>query len=1204
MPLTPREYAMPRHHTAQARFRKTLLALAAGAALAPHGVWALELAQSPPGTVEPYVRPNVIISVDDSGSMDYRLDQENDTGASNKPTPNADGTWPISSRRINVLKYALSSIFDPSHPKYDASLLPDKKIRLSWQVMHNNGDAPNALNVDSSTMNTNSMRVLEGSQRTNFISFINSLDAKNGTPSHLMFKQADAYMRRSLGKNSPWSSNPGGKDAQSTEYLACRRNYHIMMTDGRWNGTAYDVTDTRRRDNANNLPLPDGTVYGGSTDADKAKTALYRDDQNKTLADWAFYSWATPLQSTGLTGTMQPAADYRKAPATENFGKDLALKDAILERFWNPRYNPATWPHMVTYTVGFSNMAVTWPGATNITSPTTQVPFGYDGSFPDFVTGNRAWPAMDNEDKRALDLWHAALNGRGRFYAVMKGEDLEKAFREIMGQINTQTEPDLTSTATSGSNSSRNDVGKFTGAYEPRNAWKGFVNADTVRKDGTTVPNAGWAGKNTADKLDALDANSLNNRLVLSWSDKWASTGDKGGVPFKWASDEANLSTAQKALLGLNPGDPGVTVATNGQNRLNFIRGDRSLEGSDTSGYTTAKPFRERKSRQGDIINSVVWYTGAPSASYALNGYAAFLRCTKARQPMIYVGGNDGMLHGFSAAEGTEKIAYVPKGMVPSLPLLSNPVYNNQHRSFVDGSPMTGDVDTGTGVVDPNDPCNTNGWRTMLVGTLGAGGKGYFVLDVTNPAATAGSAPAFLESNSQQLVKLDRTRSIESGTAPNCALTGMGTAEKAACATAESEDRDIGHITARPVQADTDPMRATQIARMNNNRWAVVLGNGYNSANQRPVLLVQYLDGAKELLRIAITTNTPGTGNAVDNGLSAPRLVDINGDGTPDVAYAGDNLGNMWKFDLTNVDPMQWGVAFGGNPLFTAKGPASLGNASRTKVQPITVAPMVRANDRTMAVGTGASATSVAVGGMMVAFGTGRNVGKDDASSIDVQTLYSVLDNTRYRTVVTAQGKRLEVHPGGGTCPGGANCVPVPAALGDGVTAAKLAQQKLTELSGGYATVDVVNDLKQSSWGSYNGWYLDLPAVGERLLKPMESYDGSNIMTVFSQVPAKGSDVDPNIESCDSSSVDEERQRITLVNIMDGKRPTVPLIDMNGDGFFTTADNGVSSTMVSKGPHNFITNGTKIDDIDSRNLKKSYARMPEQSLRPSWRQLK
>ena len=261
-----------------------------------------------------------------------------------------------------------------------------------------------------------------------------------------------------------------------------------------------------------------------------------------------------------------------------------------------------------------------------------------------------------------------------------------------------------------------------------------------------------------------------------------------------------------------------------------------------------------------------------------------------------------------------------------------------------------------------------------------------------------------------------------------------------------------------------------------------------------------------------------------------------------------------------------------------------------------------------MTVGTGASAKTVAVSGMMVAFGTGRNATTDDASNIDVQSLYSVLDNTRYREVIPTPsvGKRLQVHPGGGTCPNGADCVPAPTPLGEGVTNAKLAQQKITELTGSdFATVDVVNELKKDTWANFNGWYLDLPAIGERLLKPLEFYDGSNMLTVFSQVPAKGSDVDPNVESCESASVDAERQFRTLLNIMDGKRPSVQLLDINGDNVYNAvSDKGASRAAVSKGSHSLITKNDKILDIDTKNNKTALARMPEQSLRPSWRQLK
>ena len=1224
------------------RFRKTLLALAASAALTPYSAWALDLAQSPPGTVEPYVRPNVIISIDDSGSMGFRLDTESANNATNNTEPNAvTKSWPVTSRRMNVLKYSLKSIFDPTHPNYDSSLLPDGKIRLAWQAMWNNGNSISKYNdlnywYGGSTANPgkgktpgagdvstpvsgskNQMRVLDATHRANFIEFASYLLPQNGTPSHEIFSQADAYMRQTLNTNSAWASKPGTTGAP---FLGCRRTYHIMMTDGRWNSTPGTFPNTNKRDNATNLTLPDGMVFGGATVAERTKTALYRDSSSTTLADWAFYSWGNPLQTSGLTGTMQPAADYRKAPATETF-TNASGSSVTLDRYWNPRYNPATWPHMVTYTIGFSKMAFEWDYA-SIKRPTEMVPFGYDGSFPDLAKDTAVkWPNLtaSTDEYNSLDLWHAALNGRGRFYAVEKGEDLEKAFREIFAQINATTDPDLSASATSGSNASRSSVGKYTAGYEPMNFWKGFVRADTVTSDGTTSPAPGWEGKNTAEKLDTLS--SVSSRLVLSWSDKWVNTQPKGGVPFKWATDETNLSTPQKLWLQKNTAgtDEG---ATKGQERLEYVRGERGKEGVDPTGYTSTSPYRQRKSRQGDIINSDVWYSGAPAGDSLLKGYAAFVRDNKTRPGMLYVGGNDGMLHGFAAADGQEKIAYVPRGAIPSLTRLTAPAYNNKHEYFVDGTPMTGDVDLNGGMQDPKaegyDGYIPN-WRTLLVGTLGAGGKGYFVLDVTNPTATAlpNGTPGLTEANAAQLVKLDRTRGVTEPT-PGCAAMPSG-AEKTACLLAVDEDKDIGHITAKPVTDDNDDMRSTQITRMNNNRWAVVLGNGYNSANQRPVLLLQYLDGNRELLRLQTTTDTPGSGKANDNGLGAPRVVDLNGDGRIDIAYAGDNQGNLWKFDLTSATASNWGVAFSGAPLFTASGPAALGATTRPKVQPISTPPTVRANDRMKTVGSGTSAKTVRVGGMMVAFGTGRNTTKTDPESVDVQTLYSVLDNTRYREVGTGAAKRLEVHPGGGSCPSGDNCVPEPAALGAGVTAAKLARQTVQELdSGEFGAIQpatTAEELKLGTWANFNGWYLDLPAVGERLLKGMKFYDSSNLLTAYSQVPAKGSDVDPNIESCESISVDEERQYRNFVNIMDGKAPSVAVVDKNNDGKFNMADgdgvqvNGkyisISRKKVEKGPHVIISTGNKDENvgITAKNNKEKLARLPEESLRPSWRQL-
>ena len=147
------------HRTAAPAFKKHIVALAVIAAFASTTAWSLDLSTAPPGTIEPYVAPNVIISVDDSGSMAFRVDSEAYT-FNDQTVPNADGSWPGSAKRINVLKHALVGSGGTGGIFRDTTLLPDKKIRLAWQVMWNNGGAPDAASVDSSTMKTNSMRPL------------------------------------------------------------------------------------------------------------------------------------------------------------------------------------------------------------------------------------------------------------------------------------------------------------------------------------------------------------------------------------------------------------------------------------------------------------------------------------------------------------------------------------------------------------------------------------------------------------------------------------------------------------------------------------------------------------------------------------------------------------------------------------------------------------------------------------------------------------------------------------------------------------------------------------------------------------------------------------------------------------------------------------------------------------------------------------
>ena len=223
---------MPR--TKHLPFRKNLLALSIGAALTPS--WALELVQEPPlpTSKSAFVAPNVIISVDDSGSMNFGVKTDgtvpNNTGPGYSE-PDSNGKWKDDARRVKVLQYALKEVFK------NKELIPENKLRIAWQSM-NNGTQKN---VNAAGLKINSMRpidaIVDGNvHRANFLSFINGLSPGGGTPLHRLPSQADAYMRRTLDSSSPWATDPGGTGSKATEYLGCRRNYHILMTDGRWNG--------------------------------------------------------------------------------------------------------------------------------------------------------------------------------------------------------------------------------------------------------------------------------------------------------------------------------------------------------------------------------------------------------------------------------------------------------------------------------------------------------------------------------------------------------------------------------------------------------------------------------------------------------------------------------------------------------------------------------------------------------------------------------------------------------------------------------------------------------------------------------------------------------------------------------------------------------------------------------------------------------
>lgn len=1207
-------------------FKKKVLALAIPSLFLPHSVEALELSTEPPlpKSQPTYVLPNIIVSVDDSGSM-------GDTG-------------------IKSLKDALQATFSKDN-------IDDNKIRLAWQSMNKTPNIPDS--------GTNSMKILDASHRKNFLDWVNTLNASGGTPSHKMIRNAGDYlMRTNLGKNSPWAEIPGTKEGN---LLGCRRSFHIFMTDGSWNSSASNTSNHIDADRTSNgyktippgnidgskIILPDNQVFDPlENESLKIYTDNWGDYSNdnkyniNTLSDLAFYYWATDLQpslkSKNIKENVSPIYNIENDETIVSGNKKVTFSP-----YWNPKNNPSTWRGLTTYTIGFGT-ATDWRKNSNSTLPQLLTWSGdtYKGSYNNLAVGSETWPSpfcdYNNKPsitgKRACDgsspystqnelgnrrteLWHMAINSRGKFYAVKSGgNELTQAFKDILEDIQLSNPVLPGEIQASGSSSSysiaENNSGIFVSGYNPKDGWTGWVKATSAvepqevpcgvyadevgnpeEQEEVEAPSAGgggagaetcwrfpsvvggWEEKTTAQRLDGLtDGYVKDSRLILGWNDATST-----GASFKWSDDtETYMSTAQKALLGMTSSADGATTKNKGLNILNYVRGSNEFANSEVDAIKEEKPLRKRMSRQGDIVNSEIWYTGGAVSNFGLSGYAAFRNSVANRTPMLYVGGNDGMLHGFSAVDGTEKIAYVPRGVMGKLKNLADPGYIHDHKYYVDGSPMTGDIKTGNG--------NTaSDWKTVLVGTLGLGGRGYFVLDVTNPSN-------FSEAQAAATVLLDKTFGDKEDT------SGV--------------DADIGAITAAPVRNPSNLQQTTQIARLNNGRWAVVMGNGYNSKNQRPALLVQYLDGnEKQLKVIPATSDAAGSGNAKDNGLSAPALVDLDGNGTPDIVYAGDNLGNLWKFDLLSSDDTKWGVAFNNNPLFTAKGPKTTGG-NRTEVQPITTAPIVRANNRSMTVdlGNGEKRTQ-SIGGLVVAFGTGRNLTNNDRDMNKtqyVQTLYSVTDRTSY----TRENGVLKIHPGDAGCTDNSPtlCVLPPSPIGtlgqNGkfTNGKSLAQRKFAYLPSDdkHRTLAVEDALNKGSWKNYSGWYVDFPDKGERLLRPMQFYAGTNILAVYSETPdgTIGEGSAEVIESCTPEAISTVNGKMvrSFINIMDGTAPAFQIVDYNLDGLFDALDKKVIGKKVPKGSPLLMANlAGGLDKTGGGD--EALAPIPEQSMRPNWRQL-
>lgn len=520
----------------------------------------------------------------------------------------------------------------------------------------------------------------DATHRNNFYYWLFRLPASGGTPLRTAASRAGAYFTTS-GNNSPYGIDPNQSSTVSGTQYSCRPNFHVLMTDGIWNSDndsgGYCSGSTCGDKDRTSRTLPDGKVY----DTSSTLTSIYRGVSSNNVADIAFHYWATDLR-TDLDNNLIPYRVDRNGTADQ--------------QYWNPKNDPATWQHLVTFTVGL--------GLSRSLSVTSPVDISWGGStyagpgYQNLLSGAGTWPSTgtDVSPGNVYDLWHAAINSRGQSFAAESPKELADALQAALNRIFERE--GAAAALASESTRLESDALVFQARFNSSD-WAGKLTAYRINVDGT-VGNAVWDATDTG-KIPAHDS-----RRIYTWS-------GTAGIPFT----QTDLSAA------------GLWASIGSAELLAYLRGDPSRE--ERNGGT----YRNRSLPLGDIINSDPAFAGSETYGYTslpeglrtgLTPYSTFVEWKKTRRKVVYVGANDGMLHAFDGSTspvdgGRELFAYVPKAVLPNLAQLASTTY--AHRYFVDGSSIVRDAFFG------------GSWKTVLVGATGAGGKSVFALDVTNPDA-------------------------------------------------------------------------------------------------------------------------------------------------------------------------------------------------------------------------------------------------------------------------------------------------------------------------------------------------------------------------------------------------------------------------------------------------------------------------------------
>lgn len=743
--------------------------------------------------------------------------------------------------RMGMMKTGVSRAFKPI----------DNKYRVGFNVINYTGatDGSNFLHIDK----------FELAHKNSWYSKLFAADLGGGTP-----------LQNSLGKVGRLFAKKVSGQVDPVQY-SCQQNFSILSTDGYWNSSTgtYSLT-------GGSVGNQDGT--GTPRPMLEGTTAT-----SDTLADIAKYYYETDLRTSALSN------------CTGSLGVDVCEDNVFVSTTDNNVKQ-----HMTSFTIGL--------GADGTLVYQDDYLTANQGDFYDLKNDlngvNWSNPIAYSAGERIDDLWHAAVNGRGEYFSAKNPDQIVKGLAKALDTMN-QRGGAGAAAATSTLNPVQSDNKSFVASYTTV-SWRGNMEARLIDlTTGATSETAAWCvedvvaapcsapsylenytggssnvwycvtpsqttcvggtlvGSDCKIEVPISCTGTLKNKVATSSDTRTIYMKDAAGGSSLVQFAYANMTAGQKAYFNSPTALsqwPTLTVSqqalVGGDNLVKYLRGQTGYEDRASN---TDKLYRYREATMGDAIESQPIFIGKPTFSYTDTGYDAFKTAQASRAKTVFLGTNDGMLHAIDAETGEERWAYVPSMVMPKMWKLADKNYATMHTNYVNGTAVTGDIYDGST------------WRSILVGSLHGGGRGFYALDVTDPAN-----PIFLW-------EFANTQTTDH---------------------ALIMDDDLGYSFAEPKIGK----------RPSDGKWVVFLTSGYNNADEGNgetgdgegyFYLLDPLTGA--------VLNKIGTGAGNSTTPSGLAKIEFYADAsernnTAKFIYGGDLQGNFWRVDMSNYSVLKFAV--------------------------------------------------------------------------------------------------------------------------------------------------------------------------------------------------------------------------------------------------------------------------------------------------------